>query len=146
MRNIIRSLKNNFDIQSILNSPCGGRNQHLVTEVRKKIKRKARNDCPEVQYIHWQLKYWCEEKGYTLEKEYKFSKERKFRFDFFVKELNCAIEYEGIFSEHSRHTNKIGYSKDTEKYSLAATMGILVLRYTALNYENVLQDLEKIKK
>ena len=131
-------------IQSILNSPCGGRNQHLAEKPEKKVIIKARNDCAEVQYIHWQLKYWCEEKGYTLEKEYRFSK-RRFRFDFFVKELNAAIEYEGIFGKNSRHTNKIGYSKDTEKYSLAATMGIFVLRYTAINYKNVIQDLNKIK-
>lgn len=37
-------MSHNPTIQSIINSPCGGRNQHLVTEVRKKIKRsKYRN-------------------------------------------------------------------------------------------------------
>jgi hypothetical protein len=80
-----------------------------------------------------------------LEKEYRFSK-RRFRFDFYVNELKAAVEYEGIFGENSRHTNKMGYSKDTEKYSLAATMGILIFRYTAINYTKVLQDLEKIIK
>ena len=140
-------MSHNPTISDVLNSACGPRNQHLVPDARKKVKRriiKARNDCKEVQWIHWQLKYWCEEKGYELEKELQFAKPRKFRFDFFVKELNCAIEYEGVFGENSRHTNKIGYSKDTEKYSLAATKGILVLRYTAMNYENVLKDLEKL--
>ena len=141
-------MANKPTIESVLNSACAARNQHLVPDARKKVKRriiKARNDCKEVQYIHWQLKYWCEEKGYTLEKELQFAKPRKFRFDFFVKELNCAVEYEGVFGDNSRHTNKMGYSKDTEKYSLAATMGILVLRYTAINYKNMIQDLEKIK-
>jgi hypothetical protein len=113
-------------------------------EPEKKKVKKARNDCKEVSWIHWQLKYWCEEKGYTLEKEYRFSN-RRFRFDFFVKNLNAGIEYEGIFGERSRHTNKMGYSNDTEKYSLAATMGIFVLRYTKLNYQNVIRDLEKIE-
>jgi len=139
-------LKTGFTIESIKQSACAGLNQHLLITPKKSKIRKARNDCKEVQYIHLQLKYWCEEKGYELEKEHKFSKERKFRFDFFVTELNCAIEYEGIFGENSRHTNKMGYSKDTEKYSLAATMGILVLRYTAINFKNVITDLEKLIK
>jgi hypothetical protein len=137
-------LRNNFDIQSILKSPCGQLNQHLAEKPEKKVRIKPRNDCPEVSWIHWQLKYWCIEKEYTLDKEYRFSK-RRFRFDFFIKELNCGIEYEGIFGERSRHTNKMGYSKDTEKYTLAATIGILVLRYTAVNYKNVIRDLENVE-
>lgn len=129
-------------IESILNSACGPLNQHLREKTVKKKVVKARNDCPEVQWIHWQLKYWCEEKKLTLIPELKFSKKRKFRFDFAIKELKIAIEYEGIFSNQSRHTNKIGYSKDTDKYRLAAMEGWTVLRYTKINYHNVISDVE----
>jgi very-short-patch-repair endonuclease len=137
-------LRNNFDIQTILNSPCGQLNQHLAEKPEKKVRIKPRNDCPEVSWIHWQLKYWCIEKGIRLEKEFRFAKGRKYRGDFALPDQMIIIEYEGIFSEHSRHTNKIGYSKDTDKYRLAATMGWTVLRYTAVNYKNVIQDLERI--
>jgi very-short-patch-repair endonuclease len=107
---------------------------------------KARNDCKEVQWIAWQLKYWCIEKGVRLEKEFKFAKGRRYRADFALPDQMIIVEYEGIFSQHSRHTNKIGYSKDTDKYRLAEMEGYTVLRYTALNFKNVIQDLEKIIK
>ncbi len=150
-------------IETILNSKCGHLNAHLREKpVKKKKVVKARNDCPEVQWIHWQLKYWCEEKEFIVVPELKFDKKRRYRLDFAVlngvteeqarkfeyrkENMICAIEYEGIFSEHSRHTNKIGYSKDTDKYRLAAMKGWIVLRYTTLNYQNVLQDIEAIEK
>lgn len=134
-------------IETILNSKVGYLNQHLrELEKPKKKVIKARNDCPEVSWIHWQLKYWCEEKGIRFEKEFKFAKGRRYRADFALPDHFILIEYEGVFSEHSRHTNKIGYSKDTDKYRLAAMEGYTVLRYTTLNYQNVLQDIEKIIK
>ena len=143
--NLLKKLPNNPTIQTILNSACGSRNQHLIPEARKKVKRskKARNDCPEVQYIHWQLKYWCEEKGYTLEKEYKFSKERKYRFDFAIPELMIAVEYDGLMSEKSGHTTLKGFTSDTDKINLAISKGWKVLRFTVLNYQQVLQEVEK---
>lgn len=134
-------------IETILQSKCGHLNDHLREKpVKKKNIVKARNDCPEVQYLHWQLKYWCEEKGIRFEKEFRFAKGRRYRADFALPDHFILIEYEGIFSDHSRHTNKIGYSKDTDKYRLAEMKGWKVLRYTALNFKNVLQDIEKIIK
>lgn len=70
------------------------------------------------------------------EAEYKFSETRQFRFDFAIPELKIAIEYEGVFSDKSRHTTVHGYSKDAEKYNLASSLGWKVLRYTATNYKN----------
>jgi hypothetical protein len=110
-----------------------------------KVKEKApARPSKQVQWMHWQISAWCMSKGYTLETEYRFHPDRRWRFDFYIKELNCGIEYEGIFSEHSRHTNKKGYTGDTDKYTKAAVMGIKVLRYTSINYKNVLQDLQNI--
>jgi very-short-patch-repair endonuclease len=139
-------LKSSFTIESVLNSPCGSRNRHLAEDKPKKKILKARNDCKEVQWIAWQLKYWCIEKGIRFEKEFKFAKGRRYRADFALPDQMIIVEYEGIFSEHSRHTNKIGYSKDTDKYRLAEMEGYTVLRYTALNFKKVISDLEKIIK
>jgi len=76
--------------------------------------------------------------------EYKFIPTRKFRADFAIPEHKILIEYEGINSHTSRHTTMTGYSKDCEKYNLAAIHGYRVLRYTALNFRAVWKDLEKI--
>lgn len=137
-------MRNTFTIESILSSKAGVLNRHLkeVSKVKKKVV-KARNDCKEVQWIHWQLKYWCIEKGYEFEKELKFSKERKFRFDFAIPKLMIAIEYDGLNSEKSGHTTLTGFTKDTEKINLAISLGWKVLRFTVLNYKSVLQEVQK---
>lgn len=74
--------------------------------------------------------------------EYKFSSDRKFRFDWAIITTHCAIgiEYEGLMSRKSGHTTITGYTKDTEKYNLAQSIGWIVLRYTALNYKNMMKD------
>jgi hypothetical protein len=74
--------------------------------------------------------------------EHQFDDKRRFRFDWAIPELKLAIEYEGIFSEKSGHTTVNGYTKDVKKYNLATIQGWKVLRYTALNYSDLAQDLE----
>ena len=78
--------------------------------------------------------------------EFRFDTIRKFRFDWYIPELKLGIEYEGIISKRSRHTNMKGYTNDCEKYNLAMTLGYRVLRYTALNYQDIFINLEKIIK
>ena len=78
--------------------------------------------------------------------EHQFDHKRKYRFDWAIPSLMIAIEFEGIMSEKSRHTTKTGYSKDTEKYNLAAISGWIVLRYTVLTYGNLERDLLKLIK
>ena len=80
--------------------------------------------------------------GYV--EELQFSQERKFRFDWAIPELMIAIEYEGIFSKKSGHTTINGYTKDCDKYNLAALEGWKILRYTAKNYQNLGSDLKKM--
>ena len=75
-------------------------------------------------------------------KEHKFLTDRKFKFDWAFPDLKIAIEYEGVFSAKSRHTQKAGYSKDCEKYNLASINGWQLLRYTALNYKNLKEYLQ----
>ena len=83
--------------------------------------------------------------GLTVEKEYRFDKVRRFRFDYCFPELKLGLEFEGIIAGKSRHTSITGYSQDCDKYNLATSLGYRVLRYTALNYNNIETDLLKIK-
>ena len=62
--------------------------------------------------------------------EHKFSKTRKFRFDYANLENKIAIEYEGIYGGmKSRHTSLVGYSKDTEKYNSCKWCNYPINRY-----------------
>lgn len=73
--------------------------------------------------------------------EYKFHPKRKWRLDYYHPETKQAYEYEGIFQGKSRHTTLTGYTKDTDKYNQATKMGIRVYRFTALNYQDVINFL-----
>ncbi len=74
--------------------------------------------------------------------EHRFDQERRYRFDWAIPSLMLAIEYEGLFSDKSGHTTIKGYSKDIKKYNLATLQGWKILRYTALNYADLAQDIE----
>jgi very-short-patch-repair endonuclease len=67
-----------------------------------------------------------------FEKEFRFHKTRKWRFDWCYPEQKIAIEFEGIFSTKSRHTTVKGYSRDAEKYNQATLHGWSVYRFTAI--------------
>ena len=88
---------------------------------------------------------------YTTERQ--FLPDRKFKFDIAferlihtipTKVIKIAVEYEGVFSEKSRHTSVTGYSRDSTKYNLAAINGWIVLRYTAMTYKNFEKELKMI--
>lgn len=82
--------------------------------------------------------------GFSVEKEFKFDKKRKFRADWKVSKngKSVLVEYEGINSTKSGHTTVLGYTKDCEKYNLAQINGYKVLRYTMKNFCDVFRDLE----
>lgn len=84
--------------------------------------------------------------GKELRKEFRFCPDRKFRADYYVPRLNVLIEYEGVYSQTSRHTSLTGYANDCEKYNLAQIMGYKVLRYTAKNYRQLTADLERLEE
>ena len=106
------------------------------------VKRSIEKDT--IHAILDMLKLTNQIEDYVLELQ--FDEVRKFRFDWAIPSLMIAIEFEGIMSEKSRHTTKTGYSKDTEKYNLAAISGWIVLRYTVLTYGNLERDLLKLIK
>lgn len=84
--------------------------------------------------------------GIDFQKEHRFDKVRRFRFDIAILEHKVAVEYEGIFKGKSRHTTIKGYTTDCEKYNLATVNGWRVLRYTAKNYGQAVPDVLKLLK
>lgn len=82
----------------------------------------------------------------SLKREFLFTTDRKWRFDWAIPSIKFAFEYEGIFSTKSRHTTGIGYSKDVEKYNNAALTGWKVIRLTALNYKDIESILKFIER
>lgn len=99
------------------------------------------------QWIHDQLQVWCDDKSFLLIREHTFSNDRNWRLDWAVfdgRKKVVAVEYEGIFSKKSRHTTHAGFTEDSDKYRAAALEGWKVLRYTAKNYKNIVDDLKKL--
>lgn len=89
------------------------------------------------------LEYLCKEYGLPLFTEQMFHVKRKWRLDFIIPGTPAiALEYEGLMSEQSGHTTIRGFTDNTEKYNAAGLAGILVLRYTALNYPQATDDLK----
>jgi hypothetical protein len=84
--------------------------------------------------------------GLPFRKEFVFHPERKWRFDYCIESLKVAIEYEGIFSNKSRHTTISGFVGDCEKYREAAKLGWQVLRYTNKDYTRMSEDINDIIK
>ena len=121
-----------------------GYNDHgtVKTEAKKVMKKSERSK--EKEWLSWNLPYWCNENSVSLETEYGFHPARKWRFDWAIPSLKIAVEYEGIFSEKSRHTTVKGYNADADKYNTAAAMGWRVIRLTAKNYTGVLKILNEM--
>lgn len=76
--------------------------------------------------------------------EHRFHPVRRWRFDIAIPDKLIGLEYEGLFSEKSRHTTAKGYTADAEKYNTAQSMGWRVFRYTAMNYKNIDLDIRAI--
>lgn len=64
------------------------------------------------------------------EKEYKFLKNRRFRFDFCWPIHYFAVECDGAVYSRGRHTSGAGYTKDCEKFALATIEGYRIIRVT----------------
>lgn len=143
--NTTKIMSRTLTISQLKQSACAHRNSAVLEGRPKKRKgHKSPKTSLALDKMKWDLTLWAKEKGYKLESEYQFFEHRKWKFDFFIKELNCGIEYEGIQSEKSRHTSLMGYTGDAEKYNKASELGVIVLRYTVLNSNNVLRDLDNL--
>lgn len=83
--------------------------------------------------------------GIECETEYRFLKDRRFRFDVALPEQKIAIEFEGGVFTGGRHTRGKGYVNDSKKYNLATMHGWKLLRYTTeitreINWEFKIAD------
>ncbi len=96
-------------------------------------------------WLDLNILYWCNERLLSLEKEYQFDPERKWRFDYCIPAHKIYIEYEGgIYLAKSGHNTAKGYTKDTEKYNAATVQGWRGIRVTASNYKTVLDQLNRL--
>lgn len=84
--------------------------------------------------------------GFEIVRELKFSETRKFKFDWAIPSLMIYVEYEGLMSAKSGHTTIGGFSANCTKYNLATVAGWIGLRYTALNYQNIENDIKELIK
>lgn len=82
--------------------------------------------------------------GLKVIPEYKFVEGRRFKADWFLADKNILVEYEGLMSKKSRHTTVTGFTNDSTKYNYATVLGYRLLRYTALNYKNINEDLRQL--
>jgi very-short-patch-repair endonuclease len=71
-----------------------------------------------------------QEIGMKVVEEHQFHSKRKFRFDYAIPQLKIAIEQEGGIYNGKAHGSIKGILRDMEKYSLAASEGWLILRFT----------------
>lgn len=110
---------------------------HLPREVKKIKIHKPNKNLSEIKFL-------LRDAGIDFVEEFSFHPKRKWRFDLAIPHKKIYFEYEGIFSRKSRHTTVTGYSGDVEKYNEAAKLGWVGLRYTALNFTNVISDVLKI--
>lgn len=121
---------------------------YTITEVNRTgnvpVAKKDSKSSKAKDWIGWNLAYWCNQHAVSLELEYSFSPNRKFRFDWAIPSLKLAVEFEGgIFLKHGGHNTAKHYTKDTTKYNLAQQLGWKVLRFTAMNYKTLITTLNQ---
>ena len=68
--------------------------------------------------------------------EYRFVKDRRWRFDFAWPKYLVACECEGGIWYGGRHNRPVGYQKDMEKYNRAAAEGWAVFRFTPQQFKS----------
>lgn len=137
-----------FTISDLKKSAAASLNQKVIEELenpkKSRKKRVPSMPCKQVLWMGGQLAWWAIQNGIMVEKEWRFHPVRKWRFDFALPDKLIACEYEGIYSDKSRHTTKSGYQGDIEKYNEAQKLGWRVLRFTAKTYKTVTKELDKL--
>jgi hypothetical protein len=100
--------------------------------------------------LYYALIEFCQRNKLTLIKEFRFNLSRRWKADYFIIELNCLIEFEGLGGKTKQgiggHQTKLGYTSNCEKYNKASLMGFKLLRYTAINTNQCVNDLEILLK
>lgn len=117
------------------------------SEDRVALKRGILSKPKAILWLDWNLQYFCNTHALTLEMEYRFCPDRKYKSDYAIPSLKILIEYEGgIFLPRGGHNSPAGIQRDIEKYALAEKLGWKVVRLHALNYTTVLKTLNELIK
>lgn len=80
--------------------------------------------------LAWRAHGFTTRLGLSFLREFKFSTERDWRFDFAWPDARVAVEIEGGTKGRSRHTQHAGFKDDCVKYNTAAMWGWCVIRLT----------------
>jgi len=121
----------------VLTPGSGGQRHHAISHNRRSI----------VSYLEdtfaWQLRA---AKIPTPVREYVFAPPRRWRFDFAFPDRMIAVEIEGGVWSGGRHTTGAGFTRDCEKYNLAAELGWIVFRFTGTDVEDgtALTQIERV--
>lgn len=109
----------------------------------RKVGKHFNREHPAKDWIAQQLLAWCQERGIVLHEEYNFNPLRRWRADWCIPEKKILVEYEGLSAKKTGHTTSTGFTANTEKYNSAQALGWKVLRFTYLNYLDLLTELNK---
>lgn len=106
------------------------RRRHETAAVTPPLKSKRRDSVAEIL-----LMKHLQELNLPFEREWRFHRERRWRFDFAIFPVNVAgnwtaIEIEGGAWMNGRHTRGKGFENDIRKYNQAAKLGWTVIRFT----------------
>lgn len=146
-------MKKHMTIEQLKKSKVWEQNKHLFenpqpeTANGKIVSKHFKHRSKEKDFISWNLFIWSQENGHILKEEFKFSPERRWRFDWAIEEIKLAVEYEGtIFDPNGDHRSVKGMSRDIEKYNEAQNLGWTVLRFTCINYKTLVTALKKYNR
>jgi len=96
-------------------------------------------------YLERQFKSLLKQEGLpAMEEEFKFCKDRKWRFDFAYISKQIAVELEGGAWLGKGHTGGKGFIANCEKYNQAVLEGWKVLRYTPETISRAPEDIKKL--
>lgn len=71
------------------------------------------------------------------EREFLAIPDRKFRFDFFFRDVNLLVEIQGgLFMRRGGHTSGVGVSRDCEKANLAELHGFHQFSFTGTDVKD----------
>lgn len=111
------------------------------------------------EILNYGIKAEAKRLGLDLREEFEFHDARKWRFDYALPSLMIAIEYDGHHESgatarrraglkpltKSGHSTLKGLSRDHEKTNTAQCMGWIVLRFTAMHFNEKSRKAENLR-
>jgi len=128
--------------------PKGSRLEELILEADKKHVKKGGKVVRQLtkSVLEKQFQFmWNALQGAPLEREWRVSPKRRFRFDFAIPKIKVAIEIEGgtwvnrrvkkksgeeVTVQGGAHNSGTGYIKDVKKYNISQYKGWSLFRFT----------------